>query len=170
MDFFYWDASALGKRYAPEVGTETVNYLFDAAPHSRFFLLTQSIGEVLSIIVRKRNSDILTTTAYQQAAQALRAELILAGEVRLQTAADSLVFNSLVGIERYSINSTDALILSSALQVAATLGEAGHRLVLVAADVRLLRAAQAEGLSIVNPEIQDSAQIKAWFHSATANE
>ena len=28
MNHFYWDASALVKRYAPEIGTPLVNHLF----------------------------------------------------------------------------------------------------------------------------------------------
>ena len=53
---FYCDASALGKRYAPEVGTPLVNHLFAGVPHSRLVMLTQGLGETLSILVRRRNA------------------------------------------------------------------------------------------------------------------
>jgi hypothetical protein len=61
----------------------------------------------------------------------------------------------------HSINSTDALILKSALAIARRLRAAGDELVLVASDQRLLRAAQAEGLAIFDPETQDQAALAA---------
>ncbi|MDE0683951.1 MAG: hypothetical protein OXI63_13625 [Candidatus Poribacteria bacterium] len=61
-------------------------------------------------------------------------------------------------IETYSLNSVDAMVLRSALDVAAERRNIGDVLVLVASDQRLLRAAHAEGLQIFNPE-QDSQQI-----------
>jgi predicted nucleic acid-binding protein len=82
----------------------------------------------------------------------LREELILAGRVQLQSAKDTLVFAALPLIERHNLNATDALVPCSALEVAETLEEDGHGLVLVAADARLLRAAQQEGLLTFNPE------------------
>ncbi len=67
-------------------------------------------------------------------------------------------------IETYSLNSVDAMVLRSALDVAAERHNIGDVLVLVASDQRLLRAAQAEGLQIFNPE-QDSQQtLTDWIN------
>jgi hypothetical protein len=63
-------------------------------------------------------------------------------------------------IEKHSINSVDAIVLRSALEVVIDLRDVGDDLVLVASDKRLLRAARVEGLSVFNPEI-DSQQILA---------
>jgi predicted nucleic acid-binding protein len=161
VNLFYCDASALGKRYAPEVGTPLVNHLFDTVQHNRLVMLTQGLGETLSILVRRRNSGLLSAAAYQQASQALRAELITAGQVRLLPAEDALVFTSLPLIEHHSINATDALVLRSALDLAATLRAAGDDLVLVALDARLLRAAGAEGLTVFNPETDSLERLNA---------
>ena len=143
MNLFYCDASALGKRYAPEVGTPLLNHLFGTVPHHRLVMLTQGLGETLSILVRRKNAGLLLAAAYHQVSQALRAELITAGQVRLQPSDDALVFTSLPLIEQHSINATDALVLRSALELADTLRPTGNDLVLVASDVRLLRAAAA---------------------------
>ena len=64
-------------------------------------------------------------------------------------------------IEKYSLNSTDAILLNSALNIAADLRHAGNDLVLVAADGRLLRAARAEGLDTFNPERNSQADLNA---------
>jgi predicted nucleic acid-binding protein len=148
VNFLYCDASAVIKRYLLEIGSPLVNHLFDTASHSRLLLLTPGVGETLSALVRRRNAGSLSATAYQNASRAMGAELIAAGTIRLLPAEDSLVFSSLPLIERHSINATDALVLRSALDLAGTLRRAGDDLVLVASDVRLLRAAGAEGLTV----------------------
>lgn len=76
MNHFLVDASALGKRYAPEVGTPLVNQLFNAVPYQRLLVLTHTIAETFSIIVRRQNSGVLTGNAYRRARQVLRRELV----------------------------------------------------------------------------------------------
>jgi predicted nucleic acid-binding protein len=159
VNLFFCDASALGKRYAPEVGTPLVNHLFAMVPHDRLVMLTQALGEILSIIVRRRNAGVLSQDAYHHASQALRTELIAAGLVRLQATDDALVFASLPLVERHSINATDALVLAAALDFAAPLKATGHALVLVASDARLLCAANAEGVVGFNPETDIQVQL-----------
>jgi hypothetical protein len=41
---FYFDASAAGKRYAPERGTDLVNLLFESITADQRVLLTPAIG------------------------------------------------------------------------------------------------------------------------------
>ena len=67
---------------------------------------------------------------------------------------------SLDMIERYAVNSVDALVLCAAL-VANELMSEGESLLFVAADERLLRAAQSEGLMVLNPERADADEAKA---------
>ena len=67
---------------------------------------------------------------------------------------------SLDMIERYAVNSVDALVLCAAL-VANELMSEGESLLFVAADERLLRAAQSEGLMVLNPERDDADEAKA---------
>jgi predicted nucleic acid-binding protein len=165
VNLFFCDASALGKRYAPEVGTALVNRLFAAVSHDRFVMLTQALGETLSILVRRRNKSELSPDAYQHAAQSLRTELIVAGQVRLRTTDDTLVFASLPLVERHSINSTDALVLAAAIDLSSSLAAAGHALVLVTSDTRLVRAGTQEALAVFNPETDALARLEALLAS-----
>jgi predicted nucleic acid-binding protein len=41
---FYLDASALAKRYSPEIGSALIDRLFATAAHDRFLLLNIGIG------------------------------------------------------------------------------------------------------------------------------
>ena len=64
-------------------------------------------------------------------------------------------------VDAHSVNSTDAALLQSALEISATLRTAGDDILVVASDLRLLRAASAEGLATYNPETQASAALDA---------
>ena len=63
------------------------------------------------------------------------------------------------------LNATDALILRSALDIAGEL----HSLILVASDRRLLRAAESEGLQVLNPE-ETSLERLAEFETGRTEE
>ena len=67
-------------------------------------------------------------------------------------------------IEIHSLNSVDAMVLRSALDIAARLRNTGDTLVLVASDQRLLRAARAEGLPVFNPEIDSQQILTDWIN------
>ena len=66
-------------------------------------------------------------------------------------------------IETHSLNSVDAMVLRSALDIATELRNTGNRLVLVASDQRLLRAAQTEGLLVFNPEVDSQQTLTDWI-------
>ncbi len=155
------DASALAKRYAPEVGTSVVNHLFATVTLDRLNVFNVGIGEVVSLLVRKKNANRLSVTAFSQALLDFGAEIVSAPGLRKNIADNTLVTAALSLIEAHSINATDAIILRSALDLASQLRTDGNNLVLVASDQRLLKAAQAEGLLTFNPEIQTETDFDA---------
>ena len=156
---FYLDASALAKRYVPEPGSLIVDHLFAQAPASRLIVLYLGIAETASILLRKTNAKLLSSARYTQALGELGAEIINDSSLRKPTATNDLVNAALLLIRQHSINATDAVLLRSALDIAAALRKVGDDLVLVASDQRLLRAAQAEGLPTFNPETQSTADL-----------
>jgi predicted nucleic acid-binding protein len=164
---FYWDTSALAKRYVNELGSPLVNRLFGRAVPSRMMVLGVTIGELVSIVVRLRNSGTISQAQFTLVMQEVRREVIAAPEISLEPAPTELVFASLVQIERHSINSTDALVLRSALGLAGQLRAAGDDLVLLASDQRLLRAAAAEGLTTFNPETDTLDRLDALIDAGT---
>jgi len=162
--FIYWDASALVKRYAPEVGTPVVNRLFSEVPRERMMGLGLAVGEVISIFVRKRNAGLVSEEAFSQALADFRAEVI-DSPFRLLSVEDRFLMDSLPLIVQHSLNATDALVLCSALEQKRRLAE-GDELVLVASDLRLLRAAQIEGLATFNPETDPIAPLEPLLRRA----
>jgi hypothetical protein len=119
------------------------------------------VAEVVSILVRKRNDRRLSAKDFAQAMTDFSAEVIHAANLRQLAANNALVLAALPLIQSHSINATDAVILRSALELAASLRASGYDLVLVAADHRLLKAARAEGLLTFDPEAQTQPDLDA---------
>ena len=161
MHYFYFDASALAKRYSHESGSNLVNFLFDRAPLERLKCLTLGGLEVFWILVRKRNDGRITANSFSQAVVNLNSEVLADDSDFELLLPSSLLSEAMDLIDRHSINSTDALILCSALEVGQRLRSQGDDLVLVASDRRLLRAASAEGMPIFNPETESQQVLSA---------
>ena len=162
---FYLDASALAKRYIRETGTPEINAIFGTVPGNRLRVLNIEMGEIVSVMVRKRNAGTISQSYLDQALLSFDAEIVRARAVTRVPVTSQLVTSSFPLIVAHSINSTDALILKSALAIARRLRRAGDDLVLVASDQRLLRAAQAEGLTTFDPETQDQAALASVLGS-----
>jgi uncharacterized protein len=165
LNCFYFDASALAKRYVAETGSPLVNQFADNLPSSRLFFLGQAVGEVVSILVRRRNSRLITADACRKIVQVVRAELLLNSKFTPLQTDPQLVVGSLPFVERHSINSTDGLVLASALGVAMAVRADGDDLVLVASDQRLLRAAKSENLRVFDPESGTAAELHALVNA-----
>jgi predicted nucleic acid-binding protein len=161
MHFFYVDASALAKRYTPELGSPVVDHLFAKVTSDRFYVLGLGIAEVVSLLVRQKNSGKLDATTYTQALVNFRAEILAPAVVHVVEAETGLILAGLPLIETHAINATDSVILRSALDLAANHRTTGDELVLASSDQRLLRAGQAEGLVTFNPEVQSETDLDA---------
>lgn len=127
----------------------------------RMYVLGVGVAEVFSILVRKQNGKQLTPAAFAQALIDFDAEIIRQTRLRKIIADTDPITSALSLIARHSINATDAILLRSALDLDANLRVGGDSLALVASDQRLLRAAQAEGLTTFNPETQTTADLDA---------
>jgi predicted nucleic acid-binding protein len=159
MLLFYVDASAILKRYTPELGTPVVNHLFEQAGPERLIILQIGIAEVVSILVRKRNDGRLTQAVYAQALTEFATEIVNEPAVRKMSVGRAEITGALPLIQAHSINATDGLVLRSALDLAGELRTSGNDLVLVTSDHRLLRAAPAEGLRTFNPEAESEVDL-----------
>jgi hypothetical protein len=160
MNFFFLDASALCKRYAPEIGSDRMHYLFQHAPVGRLSCLMLGASEVYSVLVRRQNAGGLTPAAFRASITNLFQEIIASLHFPVLRVENSLIRNSLSHIDQHAINSNDAAVLQMALRLAAGHRQQGNDLVLVASDQRLLRAAQREGLTTFDPETQDSVTLQ----------
>jgi len=106
---------------------------------------------------------IFSTALFQQAMINFRAEVINDPSVEKVHPSRQLVTDSRDFVEKYSVNSTDAIILRCALDKVIELRIFGHDLVLICADARLLKAAQGEGLFTFNPETDSQITLNGFI-------
>jgi predicted nucleic acid-binding protein len=161
MNFFLFDGSALVKRYVPEPGMALMHRLFAAVTRDRLLCLMLGGAEVAAALVRKRNGGTLIPAAFAAAMLDLRTEVLDAIDFTKPPADNSAINASIPLTDKHAINATDAVVLYTALQLVTQLRAAGDDLVLAACDRRLLRAAQAEGLTTFDPENQTQPELDA---------
>ncbi|HEV3257209.1 MAG TPA: type II toxin-antitoxin system VapC family toxin [Gemmataceae bacterium] len=164
MFFLLWDASALAQRYAPEIGHLTVNALFTAVSPAQLVTTVLSYSETCGALVRKHNGGALDAATFAVARSALRAEVIDDADFGVLAVDFADILGGIDLIDRHNLNSADASILVSFLAFAQA-QPATTVCILVAADQRLLRAAQAEGLRTLNPELITPADVPAFLAS-----
>jgi predicted nucleic acid-binding protein len=157
----FLDGSALAKRYVPETGSALVDFILENVAEHRIYILNIGFAEVVSVLVRKNNAGALSGGQFSQALLAFEQEVIQSLGKHLLAFDNCVAADALAFIVKHSINASDAILLRVAKGVRDHLRTEGDDLVLVAADLRLLRAAQAEGLSTFNPESQDHAALAA---------
>ncbi len=158
-----WDASALAKRYTRETGSDTVRALFGNVPLSRMVTTIWGYAETFSILLRRHNGAIISATAFAKAAAALENEFIFHPDPMVLTIEDAVVLASIALMKRHNLNATDAAILALFLRYDSAVGSSVC--VLVAADKRLLRAAQSEGLAVIDPETLPAADVADFIAS-----
>ena len=157
-----WDASALVKRYVAEIGSQAVNALFMAVPPAQMATTIMSYSETFAALWRKHNQRILSVGSFITAQAALANEVIGNPDFVVLGLEFDDILNGIELVKRHNLNSTDGAILQAFLRHAGSLRPLGVS-VLAASDQRLLRAAKAEGLEVLNPETVNAADIPAFL-------
>jgi len=163
MPLILWDASGLVKRYSSEKGTATVNAVFVEVPFSDMAATPWGYLETYSILRRRYHGGLMDFAVFTSAITTLQEELIQSRHFQFIPIPDSAIFAASSLIDTHHINSADAAILSAYLQFRARLPLNSPPCLLVAADRRLLRAAQAEGFATLNPETLAASDVSAFF-------
>jgi len=157
--WIYFDSSALVKRYSAESGTELVNILFRQHPTSQMTCASICVLEIVSVLVRKHNDGRMSSELFAQALLNLENEIIAGDSFPFVPIDDQLLFAALDLITRHHINSSDAIILRSCLNVHQVLAGRGDQLILWSSDKRLLRAAKNEGVAVFDPEVETEKSL-----------
>lgn len=163
MPQLLWDASGLAKRYYGETGTATVNALFSVTPAPVMVVTYLGYAETAAILRRKLNQRDITFSTFRQARLLLETEALLDTVFSLLSVEDPDVLTGVELTDLHNINSTDASILAAYLRYAQSQPQDAPSCVLVAADRRLIRAAEAEGLRTLNPELVPATDIPAFL-------
>jgi hypothetical protein len=161
MALFYFDASALAKRYVKEKGSEVVLRIFSGVAVDRMRALMIGLAEVVSIFVRKKNGGVISPDLFRASLLLFKREVLENIRFKKLEVDSILISRAIPLIEKHSINATDAAVLRSAMDNSAFEKERSDELILVTSDKRLQTAATAEGLRVINPETAKLDEIEA---------
>ena len=142
-----------------------MNHFFASVPSYRMICLFEGGGEVIFVFGRRKNEGKITEIRFNQIKQRFLTEVIYNAEVIQVLPIKNQIDRSWSFIEKYSINSTDAILLQCTLDNANELRATGDNIVLVSSDKRLLRAAQSEGLLTFNPETDSQTALDVFINS-----
>jgi predicted nucleic acid-binding protein len=140
----FFDASAAAKRYFQESGSELVNRLWSGPEF--FSSLAILHCELTSALNQKRRERALPRGTYQTLKKQIGEDL---RKIQAVPVNAELIEVSLRVLDAHPLKTLDSLYLAGALTLQQTLKEP---VLFVAADRKLLQAAQAEGLRALNPE------------------
>lgn len=155
MPAFYLDTSALVKRYRTEPGTEVVEELLaDPRPQDRFFISFLSIIELTSGVLRLAKGRRLQEDTAQEILARFRHDV--RDLLRVWALDEDVATKAVAVAEQYRLRSADAIHLATAQAIASLVS--GTRVVMVSSDRELLDAAEAAGLTPLDPQAADAAE------------
>lgn len=152
MTIYFMDSSALIKRYVTETGSDWVQSLADPVAGHTLIVARITWVEVLSAFARLQREGNLSTDDIDTTMRAFRYDWdtqyqIVEMDTPLALSAGELLF-------RQPLRALDSIQLAAALRLLPAFGRAPTiTYTFVAADDRLLQAADAEGLSTENPNM-----------------
>ncbi len=150
-DTYYLETSALVKRYAVEPGTAWVRTLCASSEHVIAVALF-GLAEAAAAVNGKRRSGAIDQTARDAILNDLKADA--SAQYALLEVDQFVVDEAIELTGRYRLRGYDAIHLACALRLnRALVGLRLPPLTLVSADDDLLKAAQAEGLPVENPNM-----------------
>ncbi|MBI2942279.1 MAG: type II toxin-antitoxin system VapC family toxin [Chloroflexi bacterium] len=150
MADYYADSSVVVKRHVQETGSAWFQTLADPAAGNVIITARISMVEVYSALNRRLREARLSIVDYAQIVIDFMA--ICLTDYELVELTPSIVERARILLEHYPLRAYDAVQLASALATRDALQSAGLAApIFLAADERLLSAAQAEGLATDDP-------------------
>jgi len=150
VTIYFFDSSAIVKRYLNEIGTAWVTSIFDPAASSEIYITRISGAEVVAAIIRRGITGSIAASKVTNAISQFRREFVSAFQIVEIT--PTLIARAMDVAETHALRGYDSVQLASALEMVAlrsALGLTG--LTFVSADSNLNAAAMAEGLNVDDP-------------------
>jgi predicted nucleic acid-binding protein len=150
MTAYYFDSSAIIKRYLVEVGSTWVTSVADLAAGNEIYVARITFVEVISAVTRKSRGSGLSAAGATKAIADFRHDF--ANEYSLIEQTPELIEWAGDLAEVHALRAYDAVQLASVLEINANMKAARSSAVMLAsADGALNTAAIAEGLAVDDP-------------------
>lgn len=148
MAAYFFDSSALVKRYVQEAGTAWVRSLTHRRTGNQIFLARITIVEVTAAVARRRGGK--TITSAKAASFLSRFRKHAAGRYTILEMAPALLADAATLANQHELRAYDAVQLAAALGLNRV---SQGCVVLVSADKELNEAAKTEGLAVEDPRL-----------------
>lgn len=150
MAVYFFDSSAIVKRYVSETGTSRVLGLTDPRANNHIHLARITGVEVIAAITRRNREGSISANDVATAIADFRYDF--GTSYRIGEITPGLIASAMVLAETYALKGYDAVQLAGALDVNAhTISLGLPAVTLVSADGALNRAAVASGLPAEDP-------------------
>ena len=150
MAVYFFDSSAVVKRYVPETGSAWVQSITDPAAGNLLYVVRITGAEVVSAVTRRQKRGQITATDAAVTLSAFRRDFPL-GYLTIEV-TPLLVESAMDIAERYGLRGYDSVQLAAVLELRDLCLASGLPApILIAADAELNAAATAEGLVVDNP-------------------
>jgi predicted nucleic acid-binding protein len=147
---YYFDSSALVKRYISERGTAWVLGITDPGAGNIIFVARITAVEVVSAITRAAWAGSITSADAFSAKANFRYDYL--NQYRAMEITAGLIARAMALAEQYALRGYDAVQLAAAVEVQAyNLSVGLPVLTLISADAALNTATTAEGLAVDDP-------------------
>ena len=159
MAVYFFDSSAVVKRYVKEKGTVWITGILDPAVGSVVYVVRIAGAEVISAIARRKRGDNLAARDAATAISQFRREF--ASVYRIVEITPALVLRAMELAEIHALRGYDAVQLAAALEINVQQTSLGKPpVILVSADTELNTAAVAEGLKVEDPNTHQDESLK----------
>ena len=149
MAIYFFDTSALVKRYVNETGTGWVTAIVDPAAGNELWLARVTGVEVVSAIARRQRGGSIAAADAITALADFRHDL--ANQYLAVEITSALIAHAMTLAETHALRGYDAVQLAAALEVNGRYLALGLSLTMVSADAELNAAATLEGLTVEDP-------------------
>jgi predicted nucleic acid-binding protein len=147
---FFFDSSALVKRYAQETGTNWIFSLVRPSTQNRLYLARITGVELVAALTKRMRVGSLSANATAKAINRFEREFI--NRYLLVEVSPPIIKTAMTLAKNHTLRGYDAVQLASALQANADrIAVGGTALIFISADHHLNSAATAEGLNVDNP-------------------
>jgi len=151
MLWFFFDTSAIVKRYHQELGSEIVDGIFESIlkKRSKAIISTLSVLEFTSALRRKVQTKEINWTQLRDCIGSFLNEVYK--NFRVERVDEGLFADSLEYILKYGLSTLDSLHLVSSIRASEVVAEKS-KIVFISSDEELCKAAEKEGFNVINPE------------------
>jgi hypothetical protein len=149
LSIFFFDSSALAKRYLQEMGTNWVTSVTDPTAGNSILISEITKVEVVNAVMKKERTGNISPT---EADLAIDEFLFHVGsQYQIVSVRPTMTDRAVILVRRHVLRAYDAVQLATALEINAVGSPIGSSLIFVSADAALNQAALGEGLLVENP-------------------